>query len=352
MARPDINLGDIISTVQHNCHISDARYAGNYTMCIFLLKMREMYRWENEIGLTQPMPRSEIGDWLVERETTWNQIEENEYAPLLLNGSTIDPFDADTINDALVPGGVVYSSGYGLHQKPHFFVGALDAIEHRHNLTIYISSCEYARDLVAPPAMMRGNTVFVRQESLRRYLWERIEGWQFNKANRDTPMGRALERYGYAADDVERVLDRMTRDETESLILHEVGEAIAGDELGERWEQMLVTYPSTKLEFMARAARDLLADCSSTLPELIETANEASLHFYFANLTGMRKHLYPQLHTAYEQWLSDNDGVALLDAVKNGRDYWQHKCQQTLTLFNQHGDRACDPITDYLEPAA
>jgi hypothetical protein len=46
---PMLNLGQVVATVQKNCHISDAQYAGDYTLCIFLLKMREFYRWENQI---------------------------------------------------------------------------------------------------------------------------------------------------------------------------------------------------------------------------------------------------------------------------------------------------------------
>ncbi|MDX5152088.1 MAG: hypothetical protein R3188_06395 [Acidiferrobacterales bacterium] len=346
-----MNIGSLISTVQHNCHISDARYAGNYTMCIFLLKMREFYRWENDIALTAPMPRAEIGDWLVERENTWTQIEETDYQPLELRGESVDPFEASRINEALVPQGFVYSSGYGLHQKPHFFLGQLESVEKRGDLTIYISSCEYARDLVAPPAMMRDNTVFIRQESLRRYLWERIEGWQFNKSNRQTPMGLALELYGYSQDQVVTVLDRMTRDETEAVILHETGEAEAGKALGNEWEEMLATFPSSKVEFMARASRDLLADCLSTLPELIRTGNEASLHFHFANMTGLRKHLYPELYNAYETWTKDHDIQQLHHAVERGQDYWTDKCRSVLDLYRQQDSRADDAIVELLEPA-
>ena len=345
------DLGGLISTVQQNCHISDARFAGQYTMCIFLLKMREFYRWEHDISLTEPMPRSEIGDWLVERENTWNEIEANDYSPLDIGGRQIDPFEAQTVNDLLLPQGIVYSGGYGLHQKPHFFLGALLSTESRQGLTIHISSCEYARDLVAPPAMMLDNTVFIRQESLRRYLWERIEGWQFNKSNRDTPMGRALSGYAYEANRVDQVLDRMTRDETEAVILHEVGEALAGKELGPGWERMLASFPSTKLEFMVRAARDLLADCVSTLPELIATDNEPSLHFYFANLIGMRKHLYPELYDAYCRWTEGGKVERLTEAVEIGRDHWQSRCHGVVQLFKEDGNQAADKITAFLEPA-
>ena len=199
--------------------------------------------------------------------------------------------------------------------------------------------------------MMRENTVFIRQESLRRYLWERIEGWQFNKSNRQTPMGLALELYGYNEEQVDTVLNRMTRDETEAVILHELGEAEAGKILGSEWEEMLVTFPSSKVEFMSRASRDLLADCISTLPELITTGNHASLHFHFANMTGLRKHLYPELYRAYEAWTEDHDARKLQDAVERGQDYWTGKCLSVLDLYRQKDNRADEAIIELLEPA-
>lgn len=345
------NLGHLISTVQDNCHISDARYAGNYTMCIFLLKMREMYRWEHDLPLTAPLPRDDLGDWLVAREQQWDALEANDYAPLAVNTGEFDPFDAEAINAVLLPHGLVYSGGYGLHHKPHFFLGSLVRTEQRQGLDIHISSCEYARDLVAPPAMMRQNTVFIRQESLRRSLWERVEGWQWNKSNADTPMGRALATYGKQLD-FERLLDRMTDDETEAVILHEVGEAMAGAELGPQWEAMLVEVASSKAEFVARAARDLLADCLSTLPTLIADGNDASLHFYFANLTGMRKHLFPELAEAYERWLAGGRLEALNDTVKRGQEQWLARGQQALAAFGRGGADAPERVIDALEAAA
>ncbi len=54
--------------IQHNCHISDAQYAGNYTLCIYLLKMREFYRWQKQRPFTQKLDNHDIGDWLTQRE--------------------------------------------------------------------------------------------------------------------------------------------------------------------------------------------------------------------------------------------------------------------------------------------
>ena len=33
------------AVVQRNCDISDARHARDFTMCVYLLRMREYYRW-------------------------------------------------------------------------------------------------------------------------------------------------------------------------------------------------------------------------------------------------------------------------------------------------------------------
>jgi len=61
------NFPQLASVVQYNCDISDARHAGDYGLCSFLLKMREYYRWENEVPLTRALPKDELGEWLTTR---------------------------------------------------------------------------------------------------------------------------------------------------------------------------------------------------------------------------------------------------------------------------------------------
>ena len=61
---PRMDIPQLINSVQHNCHISDARHAGNYTLCIYLLKMREFYRWEHKYTFSEKLSTDEIGNWL------------------------------------------------------------------------------------------------------------------------------------------------------------------------------------------------------------------------------------------------------------------------------------------------
>ena len=355
-----LNIGQIVATVQRNCHISDAHYAGDFTMCIFLLKMREFYRWENQIPLSGVLPRADVGQWMQEREQLWEGMEESVFEPLTLGATRFDPFDADSINRALVPQGYVYSAGYGRFNKPHFFLGALQREERRDGYTVYVSACEYARDLVAPPAMLQNGNIYLRQESLRRYLWERIEEWQWTSTN--DAMARALACYGIDVEAragarspiadknaMEEFLDRMTLVETESAILHEVGEALAGEHLGATWHDMLATLSRSRSELMARAARDILADCLSTLPRLADRADSAALHFYFANFSGMRRHLYPQALAAYHRWVEDGDIQVLQRLVQDGAQHWLGTTQRMLTLHQQHGAASAAAIEHLLE---
>jgi len=60
----ELKLNELQQYVQHNCHISDATHAGNYTLCIYLLKMREFYRWEHALGFDTRIDNDDIGSWL------------------------------------------------------------------------------------------------------------------------------------------------------------------------------------------------------------------------------------------------------------------------------------------------
>ena len=313
------NLPQLASVVQRNCDISDARHAGDYGMCTFLLKMREYYRWENELPFTGSLPKDELGEWLATRERIWEGLQTDDFELLPFGSDGLDPFAAEAVNRELLPQGCVYSAGYVRFQKPMFFLGRLLRTEERAGFSILISSCEYARELAAPPAMLQGRTIFVRLESVRRYLWEKIEEWQWSK--QDNAMARALTNYDFVVD-TEAALQRMADNEMESMILHEVGEAMAGEELGDAWRALVLSVARTRSEPTARAVRDLLADCLSTLPTLLERANLPALHFHFATFDAPRRQLFPQALEAYEHFLRHGTLDRLRQVVREGKERW------------------------------
>ena len=159
---------------------------------------------------------------------------------------------------------------------------------------------------------------------------------------------RALACYDFEHN-LEESLDRMTEVETESVILHEVGEALAGKHLGEAWHEMLTALSRSKGEIMVRAARDLLADCLSTLPRLVEQENAAALHFYFASFSGMRRYLFPEALAAYQRWAEDGDAQALRHLVRDGAQRWLETTQKILELHRQLGAESITAIENLLE---
>jgi hypothetical protein len=338
------NLPALIDTVQKNCTIADARHARDMTMCTFLLEMREYYRWEMEIPYGARLPKDELGDWLNARESLWDTVEEEDFSPLPLNEAAIDPFDADDINRALVPQGLVYSSGLGRFRKPHFVLAELKRAEVREGVQVLVAGCEYARDLIAPPAAMRDGAIFLRMDAVRRLLWNKYEEWQWKE--KDTALGRAFAHYDFERD-IERGLERMAEAESEAMILHEIGEARAESLLGEDWNAMLGQLGSKHAELLARAVRDHLADCLVTLPTLLERDAVGSLHFYLANLSGLRRALFPALSQAYDAWLGDRDSRRLSRLISRAEGHWLNAARDLTRTYHSNpgdGDRALSAL--------
>ena len=328
---PRMDIPQLINKVQLNCHISDARHAGNYTLCIYLLKMREFYRWEHQHAFSEKLSKEDIGDWLSEREGLWQDIENDDYHLLNIDDKDYDAFDSVNINQSLEADKLIYSGGYGVKDKPHFFLADLENKKTINGYTIYISGKEYARDLTSPPAMSHDKTIFIRRESFKRLIWERTDEWRWNKP--ENAMARAIRCYDFDKN-LEGALTEMTDNELDAAVLHEIGEIQAGERLT-NWHQMMSDITFTQAEIMARAVRDHYADTLHTLPTLIENNNTASIHFYFANLTHMRKHIFPSLMVAYERWCEDRNINVIAQTVVKSLEHWQNIAEQMLALHQQ-----------------
>jgi len=346
---PFTEFPQLVQSVQRNCDIADARHARETTLCNYLLEMREFYRWEHEVPLARALPRQELGSWITEREALWDGLQGGELEPLRVDEHSYDAFEVAAINAALLPRGLVYGGGYGRFGKPNFFLAQLERSELREGLRIFVSGCEYARDLTAPPAALLDGAVFLRRDALRRWLWDKIEIWGVRKS--DGALKSALDFYGFAAD-AEQALERMSEQEAETLILHELGEAMAEPLLGPAWRDLIASFTGRRAEIVARAVRDNLADCLSTLPHLIERGASGSMHFYFANFEGVRSKVFPLLARAYRDWRESGSLVPLREAVRTGGAHW-HRTALSLLRLHRADAAAEQTIAAWIEdPAA
>ncbi len=328
--------------VQRNCDVADARHARELTLCIYLLQMRELYRWEQDLPPGGVLRHGDVGAWLDRREQLWEDLGDAGYTALTIAGETLDAFDATAVNARLMPRGLVYGAGRLASGRPLFFLGELERTERRSGLQVLVAGRELARGLAAPPGVLDGTDVLLRRDALLRWLWELFEVWS---PKRRGAFGAALAASTRAGDETAQVLDRMADEQLETLLLHEIGEHLAGERLGPDWTALRrATGGDRRIEPRLRALRDHLADCLVTLPTLRDRAAAAAIHFWFAGLDGVRLAMFPRLQAAYADWCAGDGGAALDAALQAGRQHWQQLAEQALALHRQQPEGCVEPL--------
>lgn len=336
----------LVEAVQTNCHIADARSAADLSLCIYLLQMREFYRWEHGIAPLAPLPREAVGTWLAEREALWEALEPRDFVAVPVAGREFDPFDAPAIAAQLRPHGLVYGAGEVAPGRASFFVAELEGVEQRDAVELWTCGAELARAVAAPPAALQGATILLRRQSLRRWWCERYEAWTLKRQT--GAFKAALAAHGFDESAAAAELQRIADLDAETLVLHELGEFEAGRRLDPDWQAMRTALGSRRADVFVRAARDHCADCLVTLPALLARGDGAALHAWFANLEGVRELLFPRLWPAYAAWCEGDAGAALGSVVARGAAHWQHVCERVLALHRERGAEAPAAIERWL----
>jgi hypothetical protein len=319
----------LVKAVQRNCDIADARHGRDAALCSYLLEMREYFCWEHGLPLEAAPNAQSLGRWVGEREALWATLEETDFAPLPVAGAQVDPFDSVAVNRALGDAGLVYSGGVGRFHRPHFFLAERARAERRDGLEVLVSGCELARDLAGGLGALQGSTIHVRADAVRRWLWQRIELWTARPL--EGPLRAALDGFGYRPGDT-AAFERVNAAQVEAVILHELGEARAGAALGAEWESMLASFERAPAELLARAVRDNLADCLSTVRALVERCDTPAIHLWFASFEGLRRELFPRLVAGYEAWRREGERAALRNAAAAGAAHWDAVARRLLAL--------------------
>ncbi len=67
-----------INVIDYNCNISDSRDHGIYTMCTMVLKLRNPYKWENNLEPGQETVSGDLLDWIEDEPYRQNLCREFE----------------------------------------------------------------------------------------------------------------------------------------------------------------------------------------------------------------------------------------------------------------------------------
>jgi hypothetical protein len=349
----------LVAAVQRNCDRADARHARAMTLCVYLLQLREHYRWESALAPGVPVERAAVGSWIAAREAYWDRLEDEQaaqagdahgpaagYEPLPL-GAGIGPFDEPAIEAGLSGTGLAYAAGVGRGGAPVFVLADCESDSVREGVRVRVLGREWARGLNPPVAASDARGIVIRRDAMRRWLWTRVELGE--RTPGEDAFGAALA--CYAADDgTPAAVERMAAGELETLVLHELGErraesvllATAGGAMDAGdWQAMIAGASGPRTELCLRAIRDLLADGLVTLPVLAGRGAVASLHFWYAGFEGVRRALAPEWVDAYRRWRAGADD-ALRDAAMAGCERWRGLGVTLVHAWREGGAAAVD----------
>ncbi|KWT95109.1 hypothetical protein ASN18_0037 [Candidatus Magnetominusculus xianensis] len=302
------------------------------------MRIRQLYRQEHALMPWDSIPNDLILPWISEQEAKWEQLEDEQFGNISIDGIELPPFEVEKINSILTPNGLLYGAGFGMHRKPTFFLGKLLHIATIDGCTAYYIDGELERDLFASPAMLQGNNIYIRLQPLYDFVYDKIstlQGRRHDSIIADTFGDIRLKNPN--TDNFRKRFEALSLNVSQILLLHEAAEYA---EDSSKWLELLGGITDRFVEIYLRAAKDLLADTSINGPlrHIIDTQDKTLLAFYTILLDNVRKEVFPEISTAYEKFASgSSDWQSIEQARTTGYSRAMQFRQEILTLWeNQH----------------
>ena len=344
------NLEKIRVQVQHNCELSDARYMGNFSLCTFLLLVRNFYKWHCGLEPWEEGESDQTLAWIEKQEEEWEKMNAVDFVPISCGDNSCDPFELEEINRFLQRENLLYGAGYAYGLKPTFFLAQVERTEEIDTLKLIFLGKEIARDVPAPPAMRQGENIYIRRNSARYYLYDRIFE-RFTSKKKSVVWALVkwnVQCYG----DLPKKLDDIVDQEIMSMAYHEVGEALE-NVFGDAWGEILSRFALTSVERFARSVKDVLADThpNGLLGHLITEKKTSSLGFYISFLDGFSKLLCPEIQSAFDRFMVSEDWTIVEEARQAGYDKNRAIAVQLLELCRQTASLADDNARKEIEAA-
>lgn len=307
-----MNLTNLRKAIQHNCDISDARDNGIYSICMLVLKLRNLYKWENNLDpWVEPEP-AVLLDWIDAKEQYWEEINGRSYVDLPTHGGLSQPFDLESVNSSLKDTTLMYGAGYGRSMKSIFFLAEIITKKEVDGCPVVILGKEHVRELASPFAMLQDGQIIIKRESLRFFFWDQM---QEIRSSCKASLHHALKSFHLITDGkldnkkFKAGLDAVVDHEIPFFIYHEIGEMRETTLDSESVKKIIRLFPNSVIEFVVRSLKDILADThpQGMLKFIIAEKRDSSLGFYVGFLDGLRRLLFPEMVEAFTEFLKDND---------------------------------------------
>ncbi len=303
------SISSLQRQVQQNCHVSDANYSGTYSLCILLLRLRNLYKWEKGIPPWQEPDHSELLNWVEEREEFWQKLEGCSVSDLEVDGYSVDSMDAEQVNSLLEGTGLFYGAGLVTGMKPSFLLGRPVEVREQEGLNVCIVDQELARDIFSVPLMRQGNQIVGRRQAMASLLWDEVLELRSSTCQ---ALAFAFEQHGLKLHKLRELpvqesagFMEVVDKELETWVYHEIGEAVVDVFPGWFWQEMVSQHANTLVEVFARAVKDVLADTHphGLLGHVKARRKSASLGFYLCFMRPLTKTLYPEITQAVTSFM-------------------------------------------------
>ena len=308
----------LIDQVRFNCDVSDARFAGHYSICGLALRLRDLFKWEKRLAPWEEREAAEVLEWIGEKEQRWEGLQTEDFRPIDLKGRAYDPFDTRRINACLKDRDLYYDAGYAQGLKPTFVLGRVEAHCRHDGFDIVHLGDELARDLLTLPALSQRGRIVLRKEAARLFVWDQIF---YITPSRRPFLAYALQHAGISDADsrsLRKNFAAIVEDLYDLFVRHEIGECRDTLFDGDAWRRMIAAFSHTPIELLLRAVKDALADTGpgGPLTPIIADRQAVALGFYLVFHDGLGKQLFPELRSAFAEFVSTGQWSIMGDAVR------------------------------------
>jgi hypothetical protein len=329
-------MNGFVQQVQANCRIAAAGQVGFYSLCGMLLRLRQLYKWEQGFLPWQEGDPKAVLDWIEAQEGVWTDLEQMGLQELSWKGKPVDPFAVAELNDLLEGEGLAYGAGFTHGMAPMCFLGELWERQKRRELTVLILGPELARDLEAAPALRQGSVIYLRTQPLAFYLWDNLSDpakqnnlfLKIALAARDLDLSGLLRQPEKYRDHFESLL----RSQGEAMIHHEIGEALE-PALQQTLPIIIERFPHSRIERWGRSVKDALADLNDwgRVAHFLERRDLPELALLLAWRPGFYPYLVPELEPAFWELQRSRDW----GGIEQARQMALHRLRQTAAELDE-----------------
>lgn len=336
-----MDLDGIKQCIRYNCDVTDARYAGIYSVCGLVMRLRDLYKWERGLPPWQEDESAKVLEWIGTKETCWENLADADYRPVPVNDHLVDAFDTAAVNEILRPAGLFYGAGYAQSLKPTFFLAKIAGQRTVNGRTVWTLGREMARDLLTLPAFTQDGQVVLRTEAGRMFLWDQI-AYMSNSGRR--ALDFALNASGIPdsrPESIQRHFDSLWKVQERLYVQHEIGELAETVFRRPVWQSMLADYPHSAVELFIRALKDILADTGEqgTLLHLIQQRNAAGLGLFMAFGSGIIRKLTQPLICAFDAFLDEPVWEGVAEASHAVRQSAKSQALQVMEIYREGRQR-------------